>query len=430
MREREARMLTAASRTRRAAPGRRRAPAGPPSRLRARDLGSEALAGLLQRPGRAALTVVGTILGIGGFVAIVGLSQTAAGQIGQDFNLQDATQVTVNDAGAAKASAPTLDFPASADARVDRIRGVVAAGVWWTVAFSKAAVSALPAGDGGTALGLPVTAASPGALTASGATLSAGVLFNRFHEATSQNVAVLGSTAAAQLNIANLASQPAIFIDGQPFTVIAILASDPRLPQLNLGVTIPESTALRQWGPPATSNAAQMLIHTRLGAAQAVAAQIPVALSPRNPKLLSASAPASPASLRHSVTNSLNSVFIALAGIALFVGAVGIANTTLVAVLERSAEIGLRRALGARPRHIAVQFLAESTALGLFGGLVGACLGVLAIIAVTIDQHWTALLDPRIVAAAPVAGAVIGLLAGLYPALRASTIEPADALRR
>jgi putative ABC transport system permease protein len=155
-----------------------------------------------------------------------------------------------------------------------------------------------------------------------------------------------------------------------------------------------------------------------------------VALRPGNPKLLTASAPASPTQLRHSVTASLNSVFLALAGIALFIGAVGIANTTLVAVLERSAEIGLRRALGARPRHIAVQFLAESTALGLFGGLVGACVGALAIIAVTIYQHWTALLDPRIVLAAPAAGAVIGLLAGLYPALRASSIEPADALRR
>ena len=87
-------------------PGSRRRPVSAPSRLRLRDLGSEALAGLLQRPARAALTVVGTILGIGGFVAIVGLAQTAAGQIGKDFNLQDATQVTINDSGAAKAACP------------------------------------------------------------------------------------------------------------------------------------------------------------------------------------------------------------------------------------------------------------------------------------------------------------------------------------
>jgi putative ABC transport system permease protein len=407
---------------------RRMAPA--PSRLRLRDLVSESVAGLLQRPGRAAATVLGTVLGLGGFVAIVALAQTAAGQVGRDFSVQDATQVTVDDSGASRATQATLDFPPDADALADRLHGVIAAGVWWPVGFRRAAVSALPPSAGGTKLGLPVTAASPGALTASGATLAAGVLFNQFHEATAQDVAVLGQSAAAQLGITSLASQPAIFIAGQPFTVIGILASDPRLPQLNLGVTVPESTALTLWGEPAPSGPAQMLIHTRLGAAQVVAGQVPIALQPGDPRLLSASAPASPSQLRDSVTASLNSVFLALAGVALVIGAVGIASTTLVAVLERAGEIGLRRALGARPRHIAVQFLAESTALGLFGGLAGTCLGLIVTLIVTVHQHWTAVVDPGVVLAAPLAGALIGLLAGLYPALRASSIEPASALRR
>jgi putative ABC transport system permease protein len=173
-----------------------------------------------------------------------------------------------------------------------------------------------------------------------------------------------------------------------------------------------------------------MLIHTSLGAAKVVAEQAPVALRPDNPTLLKSAAAPSAAQLQHNVNTSLNSLYLTLAGIALIVGAVGIANTTLVAVLERAGEIGLRRALGARPRHIGIQFLAESTALGLFGGLIGASLGVLAILGITIYRHWTALLDPRIVIAAPVVGAAVGLLAGLYPALRASLLEPADALRR
>jgi putative ABC transport system permease protein len=249
----------------------RRRVIGAASRFRLHDLFSEAMAGLLQRPGRSALTMLGTVLGIGSFVAIVGLSQTATGQIGKQFNVLDATQVTVSDTGASQASKPTLDFPANADAIVDRIHGVIAAGVWWTVQFSNAAVSSRPGAGQGTQLSLPVTAAAPGALAASGAKLDQGVLFNQFHQAHAQNVAVIGRTAAADLGLFNLQQQPAIFIGGQPFTVIGIIASDPRLPQLNLGVTVPTSTAIRLWGKPPAGQGASMLIQTRLGAAQVVA---------------------------------------------------------------------------------------------------------------------------------------------------------------
>lgn len=411
--------------------GRRGRRATPGSRLRPRDLGSEALAGLLQRPGRSVLTLLGVVLGIGSFVVIVGISQTASGQIGKQFNVLQATQAYVFDVGAHQSSgSPVVDFPANADALADRIHGVVAAGVYFPVQFKHAAVSPLAAGFLSDAHSVPVTGATPGLLAAAGAKLTSGEFFNQFHESQAQNVALLGQSAAANLGITDLDSRPAIFIDGQPFTVIGIVASSQRLPQLAVGVTIPESTALRLWGAPSFGQSAQMLIHTRLGAAHVVAQQAPIAIRPDNPTLLKGAAAPSAAQIQHNVNASLNSLFLTLAGVALIVGAVGIANTTLVAVLERAGEIGLRRALGARPRHIGIQFLTESTALGFFGGLIGASLGVAAILAITIYRHWTALLDPRIVLAAPAAGAVIGLLAGLYPALRASALEPADALRR
>ena len=340
-----------------------------------------------------------------------------------------ATQAYVFDVGATQSSHPAVDFPPNADALAKRIHGVVAAGFYWPVQFKQAAVSGFADGFLASQHSMPVTAASPGLLAAAGVKLLSGTLYNQFHETHAQNVAVIGSSAAASLGITSLQDQPAIFIDGQPFTVIGIIASSQRLPQLDVGVTVPASTALRLWSAP-TQAQAQMLIHTSLGAAKIVAEQAPVAIRPDNPTLLKSAAAPSVAQLQHSVSTSLNSLFLTLAGIALIVGAVGIANTTLVAVLERSGEIGLRRALGARPRHIGIQFLTESTALGLFGGLIGASLGVLTILAVTIYRHWTALLDPRIVVAAPLAGAAVGLLAGLYPALRASLLEPADALRR
>jgi putative ABC transport system permease protein len=397
--------------------------------LRGRDLADEALAGLLQRPGRSVLTMLGTVLGIGGFVAIVGLSQTANGQIGAAFSRLGATEITVTDAAAGQATVPTLDFPPGADALAGRINGVIAAGVWWTVPFKHGSVSARPPAGLPAELPLTVTAATPGALAASGAVLQSGVLFNQFHQAHAQNVAVVAAAAANQLGITSLTDQPAIYIKGQPFTVIGILSADQRLPQLNLGVIVPERTALRIWGLPKPASAAQMIVHTRLGAAPVVASQISVALRPDDPPALTAAPPASGSALRHSVTSSLNTLLLALAGIALIVGMIGIANTTLVAVLERTSEIGLRRAVGARPVHIAAQFLTESTALGLFGGLIGASLGVVTVLAVTVLHHWTAVLAPGLVLAAPAAGAVIGLIAGLYPALRASAVEPAEALR-
>lgn len=401
----------------------------PRSRLRPRDLFGEALAGVLQRPARSILTMLGTVLGIGAFIAIVGLSATAGGQIDKRFTALAATSVTVEDVGGADdGSQRTLSFPADSSARIGRLNGVVDGGIFWQLPVQSPRITGAPTLSGGGS-GLTLYAAEPGALSAMRPHLTSGRVFDGVHQTRGDRVAILGRAAAERLGIRRLDAFPAVYINDIPYTVIGVFDDLEREPELLLSIIIPASTALTVYGPP-VDQPAKMIIETRLGAAQVVAGQVAVALRPDAPERFKVIAPPDPKTLRHNVTGDFDALFLLLAALSLVVGAVGIANTTLVAVMERTGEIGLRRSLGARPRHIAAQFLVESACLGSFGGLIGSSLGVLVVLAVALIRQWTAVLPPWAAIAAPLVGALVGILAGLYPALRAAKIEPVEALRR
>ena len=133
--------------------------------------------------------------------------------------------------------------------------------------------------------------------------------------------------------------------------------------------------------------------------------------------------------MRDAVQSDLNIMALLLGGLSLIVGAIGIGNIMLVSVIERIGEIGLRRAIGATRGHIAVQFLLESVSIGVIGGVLGASLGVLIVVAVSAYQVWTPVLDPAVPFLAPLIGGAIGLVSGTYPALRAARLEPVEAFR-
>ncbi|MFD7321157.1 ABC transporter permease [Streptomyces sp. NPDC059875] len=395
-----------------------------------RDLLAEALAGMLQRPARSALTMLGTVLGVGAFVAVLGLTATASSQIDSRFNVLSATEVTVEDIAREQNEFADAAFPDDASDRVERLNGVRHAGVLWTVQPrrnpAELAVTAAPVGDTGGET-LNVVAAAPGALRAAEPRLSQGRLYDDFHTDTRQRVTVISSGIAARLGITTLETKPAIFIGGQPFTVTGIVEDVQRQPDVLLSVLVPQTTAVELWGRPTAG--ARMLVATDLGAARQVAGEAPTALRPDHPEYFKAVPPPDPKSLRTSVTSDLEQLFLLLAGVCLVIGAVGIANTTLVAVLERTGEIGLRRALGAQRRHVTAQFLAESGTLGAFGGLIGTAIGTLAVLVVALIRDWTPVMHPVTLATAPLIGLATGVVAGIYPARRASSVQPAEALR-
>jgi putative ABC transport system permease protein len=124
-----------------------------------------------------------------------------------------------------------------------------------------------------------------------------------------------------------------------------------------------------------------------------------------------------------------NAVMMVIAAISLLVGGIGIANIMLATITERTREIGIRRAMGARRRDILLQFLTETAAIGAVGGLFGCLFGIAAIRGIVRYTGWQALVEPHYVIVALVISCCVAILAGIYPARRAAKMDPIVALR-
>ncbi len=394
-----------------------------------RDLLNEVLAGMFARPVRMMLTVLGVAIGLTALVATVGLTRTAGNRIISQFDKLAATELFVTARpGRSTGIVDTKAIPWDAPIRLRRLNGVVAAGSMSEVDVGGALTSSSPMKDplNQTAFKLSVRAASPGLFRAVRAELVTGRYPDQGHSNRADRVAVLGPDAARRLGITGLKQLPAISIGDYLYLVVAILRDVARKPELLGSVIIPEGTARRYYrlaGP------GTVVIETKIGGAYLIADQARLALRPDNPRVLKVQVPREPKRVRDEVQTDLDVMFLMLGGLSLVVGAIGIANITLVGVMERTGEIGLRRAMGATRGHIAAQFLFESASMGIIGGLIGASAGVLIVAGVSAYQVWTPVLDLEAPLLAPLVGGLIGLLSGAYPAMRAARLEPVEALR-
>ncbi len=398
-------------------------------RMSARDLAHEAAAGLMERPVRTFLTSLGTILGTAALVATLGISKTASNQIVTRFDALSATEVVVvpHQSGFGSQSVAST-LPWDAQARIERLNGVTAAGTLSDVDVQGALTRAVAVRDplANTEFAMSVQAASPGLFPAIRTRLRTGRVFDQGHSDRADQVAVIGASVAARLQIDRVDQRPVLFIGNRPFEVIGIIDDVARAPGVLDAIVIPDGTAERLYQLDAPTS---VHIETAVGASSLIAKQARLALDPSGPSRLDVQWAGEPKRVKSAVKNDLDGLFLILGFVTLAVGAVGIANITLVSVVERTGEIGLRRSLGSARRHIAYQFLAESTLVGLAGGLLGATIGILTIVGVSTTKRWTPVLDPLVPILTPVLGAFVGLLAGALPARRAANQQPVDALR-
>ncbi|MCC3762835.1 ABC transporter permease [Glycomyces sp. TRM65418] len=389
--------------------------------IRSMGIAYEAFQSLRGRSMRTWMTAIGIALGIAATVATVGLSSTSAAAIAERFDATEATQVTVSfsnnmrDAG----FAPTLE----SSERVRGINGVVDAGVFCASGEERAA-SRTESQD--YVRDVPVFGMEPGAMDAFGFEFTQGAAFDAGHVARDDRVAVVDESAARDLGFSSLDGGPMIYLDGLEYALVGIYRAPEGEAKLTGAVVIPPTPCM---DADATYGAAEVFIRTDLGAADKVADTAPTAVFPESPENLSVSKPSDLRSFRKGVENEMQALLLGLAAVSLVIGAVSVSNTALVSVMERRSEIGLRRAVGAARRAVAMQFVWESTLIGLIGGLFGTVLGVNVTALVSLYRDWQIVFEPGLFAAGPIIGAVVGVVAGVYPAWRASRIPPAVTLR-
>jgi len=390
------------------------------SRLRPRDLAGLAGLGLRTRTLRAALSALGICIGIAAIVGVVGITQSSESSLLGQIDRLGTNLLTVQNGRSFNGAEATL--PLSATAMIGHMPAVQHVSATALLAPAVYRSNLVPTFETG---GIGARATDVSLLGTLDGSLVQGSFLNA---ATSRYpVAVLGFGAAQYLGIARLDAPTLVWIEHRSFVVIGILDRLPLAPEIDQSVLVGWPIAESALG----FNGFPTRIYVRAATDQVVEVDSLLAptANPQNPEQVAVSRPSDALAARLAVQSSSTTLILGVGAIALLVGGVGIANVMFVSVLERRTEIGLRRALGATRRHIAMQFLAESLLLSSIGGIVGVLSGLATTVFYAVIQGWAVLIPVAGMLAALMAAVVVGGAAGIYPAVRAAGMSPTDALR-
>jgi putative ABC transport system permease protein len=389
-------------------------------RVGLRDVLRIAGSGLRSRKLRSTLTALGIAIGVAAVMSVLAISESSRAALLAQLDSLGTNLLTVTAGQTFLGRDSTL--PEEGTGMIGRIRPVEGTAA---VAQLSATVRRTDYIDSEQTGGIAVQAAELSLLD----TLEGSMRSGRWLDAATEQypAVVLGSVAAERLGIDDVSGPVNVWIGDRWFSVVGILESLPLVPEIDRSVLVGTTIArdLAGWdGSPST-----IYVRTDPDHVTEVRDVLPATTNPENPEAAEVSRPSDALEAKAAAATTFTSLFLGLGAVALLVGGLGIANMMLMAVLERRAEIGLRRALGATRRQIAGQFLAEALLLSAIGGILGVTIGCLIGVAYAQSQGWLVAL-PLVGIIGGIAAALgIGAVAGLYPAVRAASVSPTEALR-
>jgi putative ABC transport system permease protein len=397
---------------------------------------------LLANKVRALLTMLGVIIGVAAVVALLAIGGGASTAITGQVAAMGTNLLTIQP-GAPSAGGPGFSGQAQTltneDAQAIGALNLPLNGL--APRFNGSGQLVAPAAD----TNATVSGVTPAYQAANNLSLESGMFIGEAHEQGAALVVVLGSSLKTDLFGSGEAVGQTVRLEGQTLQVIGVLA-----PKGSAGpggsadeqAFVPLSTAQRRlFGARTPDGNSFRLSAIQLSAIsaddlEAIQARVELLLRDRHGLARDGSEDdfrimnqAEMLSTLTTITSLLTAFLAAVAGISLLVGGIGIMNIMLVSVTERTREIGLRKAVGARGRDILLQFVVEALTLSLFGGLLGLLLGGAIAMAVTLSGLLDAPVSVGSVLLAVGFSTAVGLFFGIYPAQRAARLDPIDALR-
>ena len=395
-----------------------------------------ALKALSRNKMRTALTMLGMIIGVAAVITMVALGTGAQTSIESQIQAAGTNMIMVSAGNFSQGGVRQGQGNASTLVPDDAAAIAQVAGVQYVAAASNTRGQIVAGNQNwntqvqGTDIDLPLIRSW---------SLREGTFFTPQDVTTAAKVAVLGSVVRDQLF--PLADQSpigqVIRISKQPFTVVGVMASKG---QSGMGqdqddtIFVPYTTVMKKlrgitFIQQVTVSAASAADTTPTADRIAALLRARHRIQPGDPDDFMVRTMEEMASVRVQATQTMTALLASIAGVSLLVGGIGIMNIMLVSVTERTREIGLRMAIGARGRDVLFQFLVEAMVLSLFGGTIGIGLGFALSQGVTFWMQWPTAVSANAVAVAFGFAAMTGIFFGFYPARKAAALDPIDALR-